>query len=168
LGRLEEQASVAGATILTFAQGLGLRLLELSAHIDRCRSMSANFIGGNFSALLKVNADLWASAHYEKLNVHPPVVLWWISVFSTVQRHRPSDSTPAGATTDWREHPSPRMRRRKIGETPTLTPKCCFWTLASDASAIAWLNVCPSVNCPTPAGELQRWAICSICAARQR
>jgi predicted nucleic acid-binding Zn ribbon protein len=29
------------------------------------------------------------------------------------------------------------------------------------------LPLCPRCECPTPAGELQRWSVCSLCAAKQ-
>jgi predicted nucleic acid-binding Zn ribbon protein len=29
------------------------------------------------------------------------------------------------------------------------------------------LPLCPRCECPTPPGELQRWGVCSICAAKQ-
>ncbi|HLO85707.1 MAG TPA: DciA family protein [Nostocaceae cyanobacterium] len=29
------------------------------------------------------------------------------------------------------------------------------------------LPLCPQCQCPTPAGELQRWSVCSLCAAKQ-
>ncbi len=29
------------------------------------------------------------------------------------------------------------------------------------------LPLCPQCNCPTPPGEIQRWQVCSICAAKQ-
>ncbi len=29
------------------------------------------------------------------------------------------------------------------------------------------LSLCPQCNCPTPAGELKRWGICFLCAAKR-
>lgn len=29
------------------------------------------------------------------------------------------------------------------------------------------LPLCPQCNCPTPAGELKRWGVCSLCAAKR-
>jgi predicted nucleic acid-binding Zn ribbon protein len=29
------------------------------------------------------------------------------------------------------------------------------------------LPVCPQCQCPTPPGEIQRWRVCSLCAAKQ-
>jgi predicted nucleic acid-binding Zn ribbon protein len=29
------------------------------------------------------------------------------------------------------------------------------------------LSLCPKCQCPTPPGELQRWGVCSFCAAKQ-
>lgn len=29
------------------------------------------------------------------------------------------------------------------------------------------LPLCPQCQCPTPGGELQRWGVCSLCAAKQ-
>lgn len=29
------------------------------------------------------------------------------------------------------------------------------------------LSLCPQCNCPTPAGELKRWDVCSLCAAKR-
>jgi predicted nucleic acid-binding Zn ribbon protein len=111
----------------------------------------------------------------EKLNVHLPSPLVDIR-FSTAQWQRPKDSSlEAGnqATTDlWREHPSSLVnapRVPKISETPNSNnPNAAFghWAKVMQARAHG-LPLCPQCHCPTPAGELQRWAICSICAARQ-
>lgn len=29
------------------------------------------------------------------------------------------------------------------------------------------LSLCPQCNCPTPPGELKRWGVCSLCAAKK-
>jgi len=108
----------------------------------------------------------------KKLNLHLPSPLVDIR-FSTAQWHRPEHSSlQGGATTDWREHPSSLVdtpRVPMIGETPNSNnPNAAFehWAKVMQARSHG-LPLCPQCHCPTPTGELQRWAICSICAARQ-
>lgn len=69
----------------------------------------------------------------------------------------------------WREHPS-RVPPRLRGISPRLArdPQTAFrdWARAMRIQA-QHLPLCPSCGCPSPEGELKRWAVCSICAAKQ-
>ena len=69
----------------------------------------------------------------------------------------------------WRDHPSrlPYRGRRSI---PKLArdPQTAFrdWARAMRIQS-QHLPLCPSCGCPCPDGELKRWAVCSLCAAKQ-
>jgi predicted nucleic acid-binding Zn ribbon protein len=109
----------------------------------------------------------------EKLNVYLPSPLVDIR-FSTAQWHRPNHSSrDAGATKGlWYEHPSSLVdapRVTKVSKLPNSNnPKAAFehWAKVMQVGSHG-LPLCPQCHCPTPLGELQRWEICSICAARQ-
>jgi predicted nucleic acid-binding Zn ribbon protein len=69
----------------------------------------------------------------------------------------------------WREHPS-RIAYRVRGMTPKLArdPQTAFrdWARAMRVQS-QHLPLCPSCGCPCPDGELKRWSVCSLCAAKQ-
>ena len=48
------------------------------------------------------------------------------------------------------------------------TPESAFkrWFEVAQARSQSW-PLCPQCQCPTPPGELARWAICGLCAAKQ-
>ena len=109
----------------------------------------------------------------EKLNPHLSSPLLDIR-FSSARWQLPENSNleaSSQATRDLtRNHPSlvvnfPDSNRRQISN---LKPSDAFnnWAKAMQARS-HHLPLCPQCNCPTPAGELQRWGICSICAAKQ-
>ncbi|MEB3358068.1 MAG: DUF721 domain-containing protein [Synechococcales bacterium] len=98
--------------------------------------------------------------------------------FSTAQWQgdRPDSPSPSQAYIDqlWREHPSRSTSR------PIRSPGGDSLPLdAADANAVfqRWaaavqgrsrrFPLCPSCQCPTPTGELERWSVCALCAARQ-
>lgn len=56
-----------------------------------------------------------------------------------------------------------------ISESPPgNTPESAFqhWARAVQARTQSW-PLCPQCQCPTPSGELDRWNVCSFCAAKQ-
>jgi predicted nucleic acid-binding Zn ribbon protein len=55
-------------------------------------------------------------------------------------KHRATNQNPHAAFTDWAE----KIHKRSHN-----------------------LPLCPQCQCPTPPGELQRWQVCSLCAAKQ-
>ncbi|KAB8335086.1 DUF721 domain-containing protein [Scytonema tolypothrichoides VB-61278] len=92
--------------------------------------------------------------------------------FSTAGWQRPQNIAKEQQTILLSEHPSYVGDGMSIDDGD-LTPK------AKDASAAFqnWartvqgrshnLPLCPLCHCPTPPGELQRWGVCSLCAAKQ-
>ncbi len=110
----------------------------------------------------------------QKLNQQLPSPLVDIR-FSTAQWHRTKDSSLAAGKQATRLlclHPSYLVDAPRVpqsGETPNSNnPNAAFqhWAKAMQARSHG-LPLCPQCQCPTPPGELQRWAICSICAAKQ-
>jgi predicted nucleic acid-binding Zn ribbon protein len=71
----------------------------------------------------------------------------------------------------WREHPS------RVSHSPSVLatslpiardPQTAFRNWARTVRAqTQHLPLCPSCHCPTPEGELRRWAVCGLCAAQQ-
>lgn len=111
----------------------------------------------------------------KKLNVQLPSPLVDIR-FSTAQWQHPKDSglnaTNRATTAFWREHPSCFLDATTASTTAeplnSNNPNAVFhhWAKAMQARSHG-LPLCPQCQSPTPPGELHRWAICSICAARQ-
>ena len=75
-------------------------------------------------------------------------------------------------STTWKEHPS-----HVVEATPTLPsgqtanledPHSAFqhWAEVMQMRSLS-LPLCPQCQCPTPPGELQRWDVCGLCAAKQ-
>jgi predicted nucleic acid-binding Zn ribbon protein len=53
--------------------------------------------------------------------------------------------------------------------TPFQSPATAFECWAKMVQARSrLLPLCPGCKCPTPPGELERWLVCGLCAARQR
>jgi predicted nucleic acid-binding Zn ribbon protein len=53
-------------------------------------------------------------------------------------------------------------------EPQVATPIAAFEQWATQIrSRSQTLPLCPECNCPTPVGELQRWQVCGVCAAKQ-
>lgn len=110
----------------------------------------------------------------EKLNVKLLSPLVDIR-FSTAQWQRPKDSSSTADNQPpnqlLREHPSCLVDAPRVpetDETPNFpNPNAAFqhWAKVMQARSHN-LPLCPQCHCPTPPGELQRWAVCSICAAR--
>ena len=108
----------------------------------------------------------------EKLNPNLPSPLLDIR-FSTAQWQRSKDSSPLTSQSRdflWREHPSRFANTPRVShDTEQLNnPNAAFqhWAKVMQART-SGLPLCPQCRCPTPPGELQRWMVCSICAAKQ-
>lgn len=110
----------------------------------------------------------------EKLNAQLSLHLTDIR-FSSAQWH---DTSIYGATNTesarvWSNHPSrvegalPTTPSRSLQTAPT-DPKAAFEHWAKTVQGRSrHLPLCPTCQCPTPAGELSRWSVCSLCAAKQ-
>ncbi|MGJ3249032.1 MAG: DUF721 domain-containing protein [Elainellaceae cyanobacterium] len=94
--------------------------------------------------------------------------------FSTNQWHRSSHLSGDRPKSDplWTQHPSrvpPFSSQQSFypqrGEAKD--PKTAFndWATAIKLRTQS-LPRCPSCQCPTPAGELERWSVCALCAAQ--
>lgn len=108
----------------------------------------------------------------QKLNPQLPTPLVDIR-FSTAQWQTPETTLADSNNSNpdlGREHPS------FISDTPRIpkpdspnsnNPNATFqhWAKVMQARSQN-LPLCPQCRCPTPAGELQRWEICSFCAAK--
>ena len=69
----------------------------------------------------------------------------------------------------WLKHPS-RLGFESPQEAPLAldNPTEAFKRWAEEVrSRRQTLPLCPQCQCPTPIGELQRWQVCGVCAARQ-
>lgn len=70
----------------------------------------------------------------------------------------------------WHQHPcriNTRSMPVQVEGTSSKDPHQTFqaWAMNIQARSQSW-PLCPACQCPTPAGELQRWSICSICVAK--
>lgn len=108
----------------------------------------------------------------EKLNPRLPSPLVDIR-FSTAQWQVSKNRNSASASqaqTQLRQHPSWLVEAAisRNNQRPVQNPNTAFqhWAKAMQARTHG-LPLCPRCDCPTPPGELQRWAVCSICAARE-
>lgn len=107
----------------------------------------------------------------EKLNARLPMQLVDIR-FSTVQWKATNVPAPTEAEvqTLWQQHPS----RVSGKEGSSLQVEDCMdanqafehWATRM-RSQMQHLPLCPQCRCPTPPGELERWQVCSLCAAKQ-
>lgn len=108
----------------------------------------------------------------EKLNPHLPSPLLDIRFSSARWQHPNSNGANNQATTDLgSNHPScvvNVLNSNSSEKYNSHNPSDVFrdWARVMQARS-HHLPLCPQCHCPTPHGELQRWAICSICAAKQ-
>ncbi len=105
-----------------------------------------------------------------KLNEKLPIPLVDIR-FSTAGWQRPKDIKSEQKTLLSSQHPSYLGNGMRIGGdviSATKNPSTVFehWARTVQARSHG-LPVCPQCYCPTPPGELQRWRVCSLCAAKQ-
>lgn len=91
--------------------------------------------------------------------------------FSTAGWQRPKNIETEQKTLLPQEHPS------YTGDVNLFTPDVTPTTNDANAAFQHWaktmqgrahgLPLCSACHCPTPPGELQRWRVCSLCAAKQ-
>lgn len=95
--------------------------------------------------------------------------------FSTTQWLKDTSTDNWGAKsapTLWQEHPSQVGEMHSgtvLEETAQLQNfDSAFqnWAEIMQARSLC-LPLCPQCQCPTPTGELQRWTVCCLCAAKQ-
>ena len=106
-----------------------------------------------------------------KLNTHLPNPLLDIR-FSTVGWQRSHSNSATRTLADLgRNHPSrvvnfslPTIKDRSISSNPN--DAFNHWANVTQARSRN-LPLCPQCHCPTPEGELGRWRMCSICAAKR-
>jgi predicted nucleic acid-binding Zn ribbon protein len=91
--------------------------------------------------------------------------------FSTAQwtRSPQPQSTLFEAQSIWQAHPSRVSDAPKpYQEEPPGDANTMFQRWADRMKARSrHLPLCPKCQCPTPAGELERWSVCGLCAAQQ-
>jgi predicted nucleic acid-binding Zn ribbon protein len=67
----------------------------------------------------------------------------------------------------WREHPC-QVARPRLPHCSAHDPQTAFRNWARVVRAQSQhLPLCPRCHCPAPAGELDRWLVCSLCAAQR-
>ncbi|HEY9631458.1 MAG TPA: DciA family protein [Coleofasciculaceae cyanobacterium] len=89
--------------------------------------------------------------------------------FSTAQWHTRSLAPELPESTLlWKNHPS-RIGAEAVSPPSTaIDPQSAFRDWArSLRSRSQNLPLCPTCQCPTPTGELERWSVCSLCAAKE-
>ncbi|HEY9895965.1 MAG TPA: DciA family protein [Candidatus Sericytochromatia bacterium] len=72
----------------------------------------------------------------------------------------------------WQQHPSrltDAVRSIDVPQSERLTDPLLAFALWRKLMRARTQNMplCPQCQCPTPSGELKRWALCSLCAAKQ-
>lgn len=90
--------------------------------------------------------------------------------FSTTQWHSPPQPQPSFKQLQ-QSHPSQLPQEATSAIAPVIKsagPNLAFTRWANQIQARSRsLPLCPQCQCPTPPGELQRWAICSLCVTKQ-
>ena len=70
-----------------------------------------------------------------------------------------------------RNHPSYLSRQIQVKSNTKCTTNNSQTVFQDWAKAVKMrshdLSLCPQCNCPTPAGELKRWGVCFLCAAKR-
>jgi predicted nucleic acid-binding Zn ribbon protein len=67
----------------------------------------------------------------------------------------------------WRDHPS-SITTPRLPCPPARDPQTAFRNWARVVRVQSQhLPLCPRCHCHTPPGELERWAVCALCAAQQ-
>lgn len=90
--------------------------------------------------------------------------------FSTVQWRPPQPETPVESD-PWQSHPSRIQEQSSEVQTQLAlfsNAKSSFDRWSSIVQSRAQhLPLCPECHSPTPPGELDRWSVCAICAAKR-
>ena len=91
--------------------------------------------------------------------------------FSTSGWQRQKNQNKATQNLSPCHHPSYVGRKIKIESNTKRTTNNSQTAFQDWAKAVKMrshgLSLCPQCHCPTPAGELQRWGVCSLCAAKR-
>ncbi|MBW4518361.1 MAG: DUF721 domain-containing protein [Scytolyngbya sp. HA4215-MV1] len=111
----------------------------------------------------------------EKLNAQLATPL--VDIRFSAARWDTQQDIPASNGSDlqdvlWQNHPSrihTAGRSTKLASLRELTdPNAAFQFWAERIKRRSQhLPLCPRCSCPTPPGELQRWSLCSLCAAKR-
>lgn len=106
----------------------------------------------------------------EKLNARLPDTLIDIR-FSTAQWQSSEHSSPKPSESSilWQSHPSQILPAPRLPHAPPLArdPQTAFQHWAKTVrDRSRHLPACPVCHSPTPPGELDRWSVCSLCAAK--
>lgn len=106
----------------------------------------------------------------EKLNGWLPLDLTDIR-FSTAQWRSSGNLLIDASASLWQQHPS-RVQPVSTDRSPLVaqapTPEGAFRGWSADIKQRSQhLPLCPACHCPTPAGELERWAVCALCIVKR-
>ena len=111
----------------------------------------------------------------EKLNAHLATPLVDIRFSAARWDSQPEIASSSGSELQdslWQNHPSRVPMSGRLGKLASLKeltdPKAAFQFWAKRIQQRSQhLPLCPRCHCPTPPGELQRWSLCSLCAAKR-
>jgi len=106
----------------------------------------------------------------EKLNAQLPLAIKDIR-FSTAHWYNGGAETVTSESQRiWQQHPSRTgagSHAPSPGSNEVKDPETAFNHWAERMrSRTQHLPLCPACRCPAPAGELERWSVCSLCAAK--
>jgi predicted nucleic acid-binding Zn ribbon protein len=115
-----------------------------------------------------------------KLNTHLSEPLTDIRFSTANWQNSPSHQQILGSEEQaeiWQNHPSLVYNSPKSSLSATQSRVILQEGINSETAFRAWSNrikarsrnlpLCPQCSCPTPPGELERWSLCSLCAAKQ-
>jgi predicted nucleic acid-binding Zn ribbon protein len=104
----------------------------------------------------------------EKLNAAYQLPLTDIRFSAALWHRSSSKSHSTDSTLVWDQHPSRIPPVAGTVRSQQDTPVEAFQQWASVMRARSQhLPHCPRCQCPTPVGELERWSMCALCAAKQ-
>jgi predicted nucleic acid-binding Zn ribbon protein len=147
-------AEIVGPVVAAHTRPLSIQRDVLSVATSSA-AWAQNLTFGRTSLLLKLNQKL-------------PTPLVDIR-FSTASWQNPSVEKKQQQTISPHEHPSylgDELSRPDVTPTQDVNAAFEYWTKTM-RSRSRNLPLCPQCQSPTPPGELQRWEVCSICAAKQ-
>jgi predicted nucleic acid-binding Zn ribbon protein len=147
-------AEVVGTVVAANTRPLSIQRDVLSVATSSA-AWAQNLTFGRTSLLLKLNKKL-------------PTPLVDIR-FSTAGWQKPSVERKQQQTVSPNEHPSylgDEINRFDVTPTKDVNAAFGHWTKIMRSRSHG-LPLCPQCESPTPPGELQRWAVCSVCAAKQ-
>ncbi|KAF3889060.1 MULTISPECIES: DciA family protein [Nostocales] len=148
-------SEIVGATVAAHTQPVSVQRGVLRVATSSA-AWSQNLTFERKRLLLKLNERLSVSL----IDIH----------FSTAGWQRPQDKSAKEQIISLREHPSyvdgadscSKLTSRPFDANATFE----HWAKKVQERSHG-LPLCPACQCPTPLGELQRWQVCSICAAKQ-